>query len=99
MQTAGPLLEAVAAAEATGWLDRNSAEKTNGTLRFTVTVMAVAAGGALPDGPKDTASVSVALEKPFSGASLLATVVIVDVVWLESERSRPALSAVTSAIV
>jgi hypothetical protein len=99
MQTAGPVLKAVAAAEATGWLERNNAENTNGTLRFTVTVIVVAAGGALPDGPKDTASVSVAVEKPLSSASLLATVVMVDVVWLESDSSRPALSAVTSAIV
>ena len=38
-------------------------------------------------------------EKPFSIASFLATAVIVELVWLESERSRPALKAVISAMV
>lgn len=77
MHTAGPLLEAVAAAVAIGLVERNKAENISGTLRVMVTVTVVAAGGTLPEGPKETAIVSVALENPFNSALLLATVVMV----------------------
>ncbi len=61
MQTEGALVDAVAAAEVRGWLERNKDENSSGTLRVTVTVIVVADGGVVPDGPKATAIVSVAL--------------------------------------